>query len=192
MTISNDRSAAPVLGTEKQEHYEALVAALVTHLNPKDVIEVHLVESLADSISLIKRYTRFQTVAVERRRQQSIDYQVRRLKVQAARQGCVSTELADLDKEAKEILNRAPTEMEYVRALEKSAAFQDQLEKRLKNEIGQFEHTLDFFEYYREGLGKRLQEASEKILEPNHEAAARLEQSELPNLVPELTAPIHR
>ena len=145
--------AAPVLRTERQADYEALVTGLVAHLKPKDVIEAYLAVSSAETLWLRKRYTRFQTVAVERRRQQSIDYQVRRLKVQAARQGCVSTELADLDKEAKEILNRAPTEMEYVRALEKSAAFQDQLEKRLKNEIGQFEHTLDLFEYYREGLG---------------------------------------
>jgi hypothetical protein len=60
------------------------------------------------------------------------------------------------------------------------------LEKRLKNEIGQFEHTLDLFEYYREGLGKRLREASDQILEPDHKGAARLEQGEAPKLVPEV------
>jgi hypothetical protein len=73
--------------------------------------------------------------------------------------------------------------MEYVRAVEKNAAYQDQLEKRFRNAIAQFEHILDLLEYYRHGSDKRVREAADPILESN--LPGRLEPSEAPELVPE-------
>ena len=119
-------------------------------LAPADVLEWHLVSRLIDEAWFIKRYARHQTVAVERRYQQSLEFQAQRVKTQNARKETLANSLAErmtrrppevadlLHLEEKvletpaefdEILQRTPTELQHNRALEKSIIFQEQLDK---------------------------------------------------------------
>jgi hypothetical protein len=145
-----------VLSSEKQEDYAALFADFVTRLNPRDAIEMQLVAYLVYAAWLIK-HTRHQKLTVER-----------------------------YEGEIKQIQDRMPSELEHNCALEKSAAFRDQLDKWLKNAPARFEDTLQVFEYYRNELGQKLRQVTAQILTAEFkDVVRRLEQTgDAPPLVP--------
>lgn len=148
----------PVLSTENQEEYRTLFAEFVTRLKPRDVIEMQLVAYLVYTAWLMQRYARHQTLAVER---------------------------YHAENEIKHSQEHAPTELEHNRALEKSAAFQDQLDKWLKNAATRFGDTLQVFEYYRNDLSQKLRQVAAQILKAEFkDVEQRLKQSEAPPLVP--------
>ena len=175
----------PVLCTEDRELYEKIRARFMACLAPADVLEWHLVSRLIDEAWFIKRYARHQTVAVERRYQQSLEFQAQRVKAQNARKETLANSLAErmtrrppevadlLHLEGKvletpaefdEILQRTPTELQHNRALEKSMLFQEQLDKLVASATKRFNETLELFEHYREGLGQRLRRVAEEVL----------------------------
>jgi hypothetical protein len=175
----------PVLRTEDRQLYKEIRARFMDCLTPKDALEWHLVSRLIDEAWFIKRYTRHQTVAVERWYQQSLEFQAQRSKAQSARKETLANslvermtqhppEVADLlhleDKvrdtpaEHDEILQRTPTELHHNRALEKSMLFQEQLDKLVASATKRFNETLELLEHYREALGQRLRRVSEEVL----------------------------
>jgi hypothetical protein len=175
----------PVLRTEDQVLYNGIRARFMDCLTPKDVIEWHLVSRLIDEAWFIKRYTRHQTVAVERWYQQSLEFQAQRSKAQSARKETLANSLAkrmtqcppevadllhleekvlDTPAEHDEILRRTPTELHHNRALEESMVFQEQLDKLIASATKRFNDTLELFEHYRESLGQRLRRVSEEVL----------------------------
>jgi hypothetical protein len=174
-----------VLRSEDRELYENIRDRFMACFAPEDVLEWHLVNRLIEEAWFIKRYTRHQTVAVERWYQQSLEFQAQRVKAQSARKETLANSLADrmtqrppevadllhlegkvLDSAAEldEILLRTPSELQHNRALEKSMLFQGQLDKLVAGATKRFNDTLDLFEHYREGLGQRLRRVAEEVL----------------------------
>ena len=165
---------------------------------PADILEWHLVNRLIEEAWFIKRYTRHQTVAVERWYQQSLEFQAQRVKAQRARKETLANSLAErmtqrppevadllhlegkvLDSPAEldEILLRTPTELQHNRALEKSMLFQEQLDKLIASATKRFNDALELFEHYREGLGQRLRRVAEEVLKadgPPHDGEVPL------------------
>ena len=195
---------AIVLRTERQEHYDQIVAHYQACFVPKDILECTLLQRPAEATWLIMRYTRHQTVAIERWYDQSLAFQVQRIKSQNARREALASELADkmvqkpadiahlveredkvfdADQELADILERTPTELEHNRALEKSVVFQDQLDKLITSATKRFNDALELFEHYREGLGRRLRQTADQILVGEFEEVERpLEQIAAPPL----------
>jgi hypothetical protein len=192
---------------EDRELYERIRARFMACLAPADVLEWHLVSRLIDEAWFIKRYARHQTVAVERRYQQSLEFQAQRVKAQNARKETLANSLAErmtrrppevadllhlegkvLDSAAEldEILLRTPSELQHNRALEKSMLFQEQLDKLIASATKRFNETLELFEHYREGLGQRLRRVAEEALKadgPLHDGNGS-PQTEGPSIVP--------
>jgi hypothetical protein len=178
-------SPPPVLRSEDRELYERIRDQFMACFAPEDVLEWHLVNRLVEEAWFIKRYNRHQTLAIERRHHQSLEFQVQRLKVQNARKEALAkrtagqmtqkpAEVADLlhleenvldtASEIDEIFERTPTELQYNRALEKSMLFQEQLDKLIASATKRFNEALELLEHYREGLGARLRQVAEEVL----------------------------
>ena len=88
-------------------------------------------------------------------------------------------------KDVDEIVDRRPTELEHNRALEQGGAFQEQLDKWLTAAMVRFNKTLELFEHYREGLGQRLRQVADQIIDAEYkEVEADREQIAVPPLVP--------
>ena len=136
-------SPPPVLRSEDRELYEKIRDRFMACFAPVDLLEWHLVNRLIEEAWFIKRYTRHQTVAVERWYQQSLEFQAQRVKAQSARKETLANslaermtqrppEVADLlhleekvlesPAELDEILQRTPTELQHNRALEKACS----------------------------------------------------------------------
>ena len=197
----------PVLRSEDRKLYDQIRARFMDCLVPGDILEWHLVNCLIDEAWFIKRYTRHQTVAVERWYQQSLEFQAQRVKAQNARKETSANNLAErmtrrppevadllhleekvLDSPAEfdEILQRTPTELHHNRALEKSILFQEQLDKLIASATKRFNDALELFEHYREGLGQRLRRVAEEVLKadgPEHDGDGP-PQTEGPSIVP--------
>jgi len=180
---------------------------------PADILEWQLVNRLTDDAWFIKRYSRHQTVVVERRFQQSLEFQVQRIKTQNARKEAQANRLAekmtqnppevahllhledqvvDLPSDVDEILQRTPTELEHNRALEKSIVFQEQLDKLIASATKRFNETLELLKHYKEGLGQRLHQAAEELLTRNGTEPGEnpLPPTDTPSIVPSDEGPV--
>jgi hypothetical protein len=136
-------SPPPVLRSEDRELYDKIKDRFIACFAPEDVLEWHLVNRPIEEAWFIKRYTRHQTVAVERWYQQSLEFQAQRVKAQSARKETLANSLAErmtqrppeladllhlegkvLESSAKfdEIPQRTPTELQHNRALEKACS----------------------------------------------------------------------
>jgi hypothetical protein len=200
-------STAPVLRSEDRELYDKIRDRFMACFTPEDIVEWYLVYRLVDEVWFIKRYTRHQTVAVERWYQQSLEFQAQRLKAQNARKEALATRFAErmtqrppevadllslednvleLPAEADEILQRTPTELQHNRALQESVMFQEQLDKLIASVTKRFNDTLELFEHYREGLGPRLRQAAEELLKADipEKEENLIPQTEAPSIVP--------
>jgi hypothetical protein len=200
-------STAPVLRSEDRELYDKIRDRFMACFTPEDIVEWYLANRLVDEVWFIKRYTRHQTLAVERWYQQSLEFQAQRLKAQNARKEALATRFAErmtqsppevadllslednvleLPAEADEILQRTPTELQHNRALQESIMFQEQLDKLIASATKRFNDTLELFEHYREGLGLRLRQAAEELLKADipEKEENLIPQTEAPSIVP--------
>ena len=84
----------PVLRTEDRDLYEKIRAEFMSNFQPGDILEWQLITRLVDDAWFIKRYSRHQTLAIERRHHQSLEFQVQRLKAQKARQETLAKSMA--------------------------------------------------------------------------------------------------
>jgi hypothetical protein len=195
----------PVLRTEDAELYDQVRTYFLDCFTPEDIVQWYLVDRLVDSAWLIKRYSRHQTVAVERWYRQSLEFQAQRMKLQNARKERRTSNLADKMRQTPadvahlqdledtilesitdvdEILERTPTELEHNRALEKGIIFQEQLDKLTSSATKRFNEALVLLEHYNEGLGGRLRQAAQKLLEPSRgqQSENSLRQIEAPSI----------
>ena len=71
------------------------------------------------------------------------------------------------------------------RALEQGSVFQEQLDKWLTTATVRFYKTLELFEHYREGLGQRLRQVADQIIDAEYkEVDTDRAQVPAPPLVP--------
>ena len=178
----------PVLRSEDAELYDQIRACFLDCFAPEDIVQWYLVDRLVESAWLVKRYSRHQTVAVERWYRQSLEFQAQRMKLQNARKERRTSNLADKMRQTPadvahlqdledtilesitdvdELLERTPTELEHNRALEKGIIFHEQLDKLTSSATKRFNETLMLLEHYNEGLGHRLRQAAQKLLQPS-------------------------
>jgi hypothetical protein len=176
----------PVLRTEHAEHYEAMFDQLLDCFEPEDFFELMLLRKIADAGWHIKRYTRHQTIAVERWYRQSLEFQAQRLRSEnAKREALVKTQaeglaqspqdiaaLTQLEEKAlsvaddiMEILSRTPNELEHNRALEKSMETQEKLQRLIISETARFHKALETFEHYRMVFAPDLRKKAMHIVE---------------------------
>jgi hypothetical protein len=196
----------PVLRSESHVQYKAIFDHYIELVDPRDVLELTLVTYLINDLWLIKRYTRHQTLGIERWYQQSLGFQTRRSQSQDARKESLArrkaekmalkpadiTELVHLEDNVEsvisdidEIADHRPTELEHNRALEQGSAFQEQLDKWLTTAMVRFNKTLELFEHYRDGLGQRLRQLTDQIIDAEYkEVDADRAQVPAPPLAP--------
>ena len=196
----------PVLRSESHVQYMAIFDRYIELLEPQDVLELTLLTHLVNEVWLIKRYMRHQTLGIERWHQQSLAFQKQRHQSQDARKEHLVrqkaetmtlkpadiTELVHLEdsfdtaiKDVDEIIDRRPAELEHDHALEQGSAFQEQLDRWLTTAMVRFNKTLELLEHYREGLGQRLRQVVDQIIDADYnEISPRSKQITAPSLVP--------
>jgi hypothetical protein len=202
----------PVLRTEDAKLYDEIRSRFMACFSPEDVIQWWLVDRLVENAWLIRRYSRHQTVAVDRWYQESLQFQAQRVKRQNAtkekrtsfvadRMSQTPPDVAQLRhledttleslSDVEEILKRTPTELEHNRALEKGITFHEQLDKLTGNATKRFNDTLILLEHYNEVVGPRLRQAAQELFAPNcgQSDESPFPQTEAPSIVSADQAP---
>lgn len=175
-----------LLSTESERNFDRVFNKLLTCLKVEDEFEVLLVRDLAEASWELHRYSRLRGRSFERRFRQSLDFQVQRVKAQRARKqeliGTVAaqatTKPADIAEvtaleikvqnsvtEVDEILNRTPTELDHAHSLEKSIAFHKDVEMVIASISRRRNEALHMLDFYRFGLGKRVDQTMKEIIE---------------------------
>jgi hypothetical protein len=182
--------AAPVLSSEDARHYNEIWDNLIKRFMPKDFLELLLTRQVQNETWKIMRYTRHQTVAIDRRFQESREFQVKRANEQKARRAAVAKELAEktgqpatelqrlLDlndvvmsslSDVDEILLRPPTEIDHNRALEAGISLHMQLDKLINSAWARRNNALQQLELYREDLGQSWRQISDALVKEDRE-----------------------
>ena len=177
---------APVLSTEDDKHYDEIWRKLIECFTPQDFMELLLVRQVQNETWKLLRYTRHQTVAIDRRFRQSLEFQAQRTKEQKARRETVAQELAQQSgrpatdfarllhlygtiessvPDVDDILLRAPTELDHNRALEAGIGFHEQLDRLINSTLARRNGALEQLELYREGLGQHWRRISDGIID---------------------------
>jgi hypothetical protein len=149
-------------------------------------MELLLIRQVQNETWKILRYTRHQTIAIDRRFRQSLEFQVKRTKEQKARREVLARDLAeqtgrpasDLTRllhlhdtietsvsEVDDILLRTPTELDHNRALEAGIVFEEQLDKLINSALARRNGALEQLDLYRGGLGQHWRRISDEIID---------------------------
>ena len=197
---------APILSTESGERFDQIFDQLIAALEPQDMVEGILVRDFAVPSWEINRNVRYRTLSLERSFKQSLDFQAQRIKSQNARKEDLRKELAQTlaqtpadiarltqleskvvgsDKDIDEILSRTPSELDHCHALEKTIDFHKDVEFLITSLTKRRNEALQMLELYRAGLGKRVDETMNKILDAEYRVVDdQPQQVESPSLVP--------
>src|SRR5207302_1621148 len=142
----------------------------------------------------IVRYTRHQTLAIDRRFRQRLEFQARQLKLAAERREALNKgaqdrqeangetserarllELQQLVHESPEdvdeLLNRAADERDHARALEEAIKYYKELDNFLSVAIERRNDAIEQLEWYRKGLGSALRRATDEVIDAEFETA---------------------
>ena len=103
MDLSALFGRAPVLATEEAQNYEKLWHHLIDCLKPRDFLELVFINQVQNEVWKILRYTRYQSVGIERRFHQSLQFQVQRRKEQKVRREALAKEWQ------RKLAGRSPT-----------------------------------------------------------------------------------
>ena len=86
---------APVLTTESEKHYNEFWEKLIECFKPEDLMELFLIRQVQNETCKVTRYSRHQTVAMDRRFRQSLEFQAQRRKEQFARREALAEEIPE-------------------------------------------------------------------------------------------------
>lgn len=197
---------APILSTESVERFDQIFDQLIAALEPQDMVEGILIRDFAVPSWEINRNVRYRTLSLERSFKQSLDFQVQRIKSQNAKKQDLREKLAQTlaktpadiahltqleskvfssDKDVDEILKRTPSELDHCHALEKTIDFHKDVEFLITSLTKRRNEALQMLELYRAGLGKRVDETMNKILDAEYQVVNDQPQRiESPSLVP--------
>jgi hypothetical protein len=178
--------SAPVLTSESDRDYNEIWENLIVTFAPRDFMELLLIQQVQNETWKISRYTRHQTLGIDRHFRESLELQIRAQKEQAARRGALAKELAQQTGRSETelarvlllrgivmssaddvaaILNREPTEIEHNKALETGIVFQEQLDRLINSSLKRRNEAIEQLDFYRAGFGQRWQEISDQILD---------------------------
>ena len=82
--------SAPVLTSESGRHYNEIWENLIVTFAPRDFMELLLIRQVQNETWKILRYTRHQTLGIDRRFRESLELQTKAQKEQAARRGALA------------------------------------------------------------------------------------------------------
>jgi hypothetical protein len=198
----------PILSTESAERFNGIFDQLVACLKPRDHLELMLIRDFAVASWEADRYIGHRSLSFNRCFRQNIEQQVQQLKAQNARRkervtnfhrqsgerphdvaALVELErkILESDEEMEALLKRTPSELDLHEAIEKRIALHKDLEFLIASLTKRKNEALEMLERYRKGLGKRVAEALDEILEGEFkevDAPARLEEAAAPKLIP--------
>lgn len=175
----------PVLSSEEAAHYEQMFQGMNSCFMPMDFVELMFIRMALDEAWKIKRYRRNQTVGIERRFRQSLEYQERRkteikkrreaaaeqlavklgrpvseLQQMVALEEIIETSVSDVDA----ILEKTATEFQHNHALEAGILLEQQFDKLIGSAQARLNDAVKQLEHYRAGLGAYWQEMVNEIL----------------------------
>ena len=175
----------PVLATESLKQVERIFDQVAATLKTQDIVEGLLMWDFVIAAWEGARYTRHRTVAFDRKFKDTMEIQLQHLQSQKARREALAQRLAEYlgqrpsdvghlvkledqmreaDVEINEILKRTPAELAYNQALERSITFQKDLEFLITSITKRRNEALEVLERYRQGLGKRVEQLTEEVL----------------------------
>jgi hypothetical protein len=191
---------APILSTEREESYFAIMERFVRCIAPEDILLCSLVREVTDSTWEIKRYTRYKTMAIESRFRQECEQRAKSRELIVKRNRELAQNAADKSKppaneferiaelqdvvdasisEVDDILKRTPEELDHVRALQANIEYHQQIDNCLEAAIARRNDALGQIERYRKGLAARLRGVSDQHIQSDD-----LDQESAPSLVP--------
>ncbi len=206
--------SAPVLTTESENNYTEIWQKLVESIAPADFMELLLVRQVQNETWKIMRYSRHQTIAIERRFRQSEEFQTRRRNEQLVKRNALAEQFAEKTgrpasefsqllrlenvvssvlEEVDDILERTPSEFDHNHALEQGIVFEEQLDRLINSALRRRNDALEQLEIYRHGLGKRWRDISDGIIDAEMtEISEPAKQIVAPGLAPVDQAPLNQ
>jgi hypothetical protein len=211
---------APILGTESADRFEKLFDQLIETFQLRDMVEAPLVWDFAVASWEISRYTRHRTLSFDRSYRRELHRQVEKIKGQRIMDKAPTTRLAlnldpsqlevegtirhegrvdSPDSEIYELINRTPTELDHSYALEKGISFHRDVEFLIASLTKRRNGALEMLEFYRTGLGKRVDDTLNEIIEaeyrvideqPEQVGSPPVVPSEAPNLASDDVDPL--
>lgn len=195
-----------ILSTESVERFEKVFDQLVAAFDLQDMVEATLVWDFAVASWESNRYTRNRALSFDRGFQKELYCQVEKIKGQRARKqdprcgvslnyNPSQSEIENLmrreggadnsDSEIGEILNRTPSESDHSYALEKGINFHKDVEFLIASLTKRRNGALQMLDFYRAGLGRRVDDAMNEILEGEYKVISEQPQNiESPPVVP--------
>ena len=177
--------AAPVLSSESEQHYNEMWENLIECFLPNDFMELLLIRQVQNETWKMMRYTKHQTIGIERGYRQSLEFQEQREKEQLARREVLAKELAEktarpvtafsqlahledvIEASLAEVkdVDRIRAEFEHNRALEAGIIFQEQTERLINSSHARRNDVLEQLELDRRGLGQHWRQISDEIID---------------------------
>lgn len=176
----------PVLSTEDAKAFEEIFLRLAACFKVRDMMMLQLTREYASNAWLIRRYTFHSAVAIDRWhhrylkgqaevakfRKAQMEQEVRAKATQMSRSPADIAHLVALESKIEDtvsdidaILSRKATEIELSLALEKTAQFQDQLDRWLNSATRRRNDAYQLLEMYCAGLGRAVQGETDKVLD---------------------------
>jgi hypothetical protein len=174
--------APPVLSTENAQSYHEIIGRLMECLAPRDFMEQMLIKELTDCTWEMARYTRQKTLAMERGFREHLKF---------PGQDALAERLADQNRESDDeddglvdAADAIAVELDHAHALEATLQYHERVDRLLITATARRNNVLDQIERYRDGLGHRLRQVSDKIIAAEHNALEAQPRQLAASLVP--------
>jgi hypothetical protein len=160
--------APPVLRTENARSYGEIISRLMACLAPRDFMEQMWIKELTDCTWEMTRYTRHKTLSMERGFRQHLKFPGQ--DALAERLAGQNGEPADMRDGSVDAAEAMAVELDHARALEATLGYHERVDKLLVTATARRNNVLELIERYRDGLGHRMREVSDTIIEADHDA----------------------
>ena len=172
----------PVLGSEDDRGYYAIVDRLTQSLAPRDFVEQLLVKEVADCFWEVRRYTRQKTLTMERGFRQHLRFPAHEaIEAQRAQEAGEAPARDEAEQgQPVEMPDAVDIELDHARALEWVMDTHERLNKLLITTVGRRNELLGELERHRIGLGQWSRGEGHAAAEGKQIAATALVPSEEP------------
>jgi len=152
----------PVLGSEDDRAYDAIMGGVTQSLAPRDFVEQLLVKEVADCFWEVRRYTRQKTLTMERGFHEHFRFPAHEdldaYRAQQAGETVVKQPVGPVEKPDTQAL-----ELDHARALGRAIETHERFNKLLVMTVGRRSEVLGSIERYRIGLGQWSREATDAV-----------------------------
>jgi hypothetical protein len=153
----------PVLSSEDPQGYDHMMLQFITCFSPRNFMDQQFIKDLTDATWEMLRYSRHQTVHLERKGKQLLENRLKAAAQQKQATGGASAEGNSAEVPAP--LQQAPTELDHAEALERGIDCFTHLDQLRNLAMAKRNDILWQLEHYREGLAKNLLCVTDKMLQ---------------------------